>query len=124
MQEKINKLLDILITTIEKGGDFASHQMPEIAQEIITYNLFTYYITIAALSLLLVIPFMLFRRFKIYIKEDPDNRYNDTVFGHAFGAALSLLVILMIMLITVVKIVKIKTAPKLFLIEEVSRVIK
>lgn len=61
MNEKLNKILDLMIEGIEKGSQFAKDQLPQLASEILKYESWNHslwmaiWIAVAIFFLLLVI---------------------------------------------------------------------
>ena len=115
MDKKLEKLLDLLINGIEKGGELASTEIPKIMEEIITFGFWTeiWGLVLSLLIILLTIIPTVILLFK-GVRDDDTEKF---LLGTVVGIGLSLACICAYN--TGYRVLKIKLAPKIYMIEYV-----
>jgi hypothetical protein len=114
MENKVEKLLDMLIDALEKGGDLIGENAPKFFTEILEYE----YMYSAIFSCFFGFLFLLFLGMTVYfiiavIKRGDKAEHSLPLVGYSMG----LLIIGMIIQAHVKDVIKIKMAPRVYTIE-------
>ncbi|MBV6514202.1 MAG: hypothetical protein FMNOHCHN_03792 [Ignavibacteriaceae bacterium] len=112
MNEKLAKLADMLISGLEKGVEL----MPELSQEILTYYTYEHLIAIAALSVLIGLCIKGIRSL-----SKAASKGCEAADGMCFVLGIMVLAFTTLIMCNTLDLVKIKTAPKLFIIQKIKR---
>lgn len=117
MEKKFEKLLDMFITALESGADLAKTEAPKFMEEILAYGLTTSILSFALLFLGSLT--LLLLGIKFYKECETDQ---EGVFAGAcvFVSAISLFLFAM-SYCSLKTVIKIKTAPRLYIMEELRR---
>ena len=120
IENNIEQILNYIHNGIKNAGDFVVEQTPLLVQEILTYNLIFHgsLVGIGIFIAVMLISLTLYFWPKINWKDV--DQVMILMFGNLFGWATSIVLIL----INVFTVIKIIFAPRLYLIEYVSDLIK
>jgi hypothetical protein len=125
LTDRATRLLDYLETSVEKGGDFLSEQAPEVVRELILYHrvLHTSYVVAA----IVVIFVSMFAFWKMVIPESRKSfmDQNDAII--MVGGSICFLVLVatfIVLLIHTSLCLKVWLAPRVFILEEIARLLK
>lgn len=120
IEEKVEKMLDLMITGIEKGSEFVSTESIKFMEELLTYSLFTSYVglfisTILFLLCLVVLVVNIYRIFTVSCRsKNNDSQCAAAVFG------IGLCLIGVFAYISLDNIIKIKVAPRVYAVEYIK----
>jgi hypothetical protein len=104
--EKLNQVMDALIGVIKSSAEFAGSQLPDIAQQACAYELAS---STTWLILLVVLIVLLVGFLALLILKDSDD---------GVGLTLSAIIVLaMLSGVQIMDIIKVKTAPKVYVME-------
>ena len=130
--EKANELMLYLLEQIKSTVEFTKEQAPEIAKELLAFGMIDQYVNIGSFLLLMLVAFFLTVLFAIvYFKNDARERYNKSEFLDCLGvvgacisgfAFFALLIISCCEIPSAIKtIYKIEKAPRVYLIEKLTK---
>lgn len=110
-----DKLIDYLISNIESAKGFVAEQAPDVARQILEYGFWDnlMYLTIGAV--LFTLFFIIFVR--IYLSKEMSG---EEKFGIGFFVLLAIFFCSLAISFNVSSLIKIKTAPKLYVIEKMK----
>lgn len=109
IDEKVSKILDLLIEGIQKGTDLAQVQLPQIAEELLKYEAWDCKLGMIYSSIVFAV--IVFVMFRVYLNEGFDHPFN------FLAGPIILIVSSVVFCCNFSNLHKIEVAPKVYLIE-------
>lgn len=122
-------LAENLLSTVNKTSQFVVDQAPDVIQQIISWEFWSSLTGAVISGLLGGLLLIQFRRFWAWANPKDESkmsmdRYDARFFGSAFGFLPAAVLLIFIFLFEFLDVVKVSVAPKLFLIEFLSNLVR
>lgn len=129
MNDELNKLMIEIIDQVKNTGDFVVEQMPDVISQLLVYQYYSNLFYLILGTVLMIISSTLFYKIKVLTEECDKNNYDHDMVGlYVLIGGLSGIVFGAIGVVNffsaVDPLLKLTFAPKIYLIEYASRLIK
>ncbi len=119
MNEKLEKLLDMFVTGLQKGAGLMQEELPKLAHEILEYAFYSELVKLILCSIILILTISTaIYLVKFKLKDDRD--------GYYWGFLVALILPLIISSVNVFtktdNVIKIKVAPRVYLIDYIRTI--
>lgn len=124
LQSQLSKILEIVLDSLQDVKDFSVNQLPDVAQQYITYGIWTSVFSVVfvfAISVVLAIINYKFFKHAQYLYTN--NRNNGGFFIVALISFIMALIFLPLLYENISKLVLVLTAPKVWLLVELKQLI-
>ena len=122
LQEQMAQILEVVKTSVTQTSGFVIEQMPLIVQELLLYKRISY--TMGFITPLLIIILVVFIWKKYILTNKKVMRKGEDFNGLIFLTAIMVIPSIMVMFINFLNMIRVWVAPRVFLIEYVSGLIK
>src|SRR4051794_7016643 len=124
LTQRLDSILSFIETSVKQGAAFASAQAPDVVHEILVWKLWQS-VLLSLASFVCLIPVVLLwnAHRKKCIREDDEDWWAGFAFAH-FGYVLIAASLVLATLATALTALQIVVAPKLYLIEYISSLLK
>ena len=123
LQGKLSEILELGKQGVLQAADMIKEQMPDLVEQILRWEFVISLLWFVGAFILFVVMISNFRKLRIYLKKQDEDSQNENVEALIIPYALAHLIPLVTIFSSIVWI-KILVAPKLFLVEYISQLIK
>ena len=129
LEQTVLEVINKSVSAVEKGADWLGGQIPEVAEQFLRYKLYeSIFLTLLFFSLFIlvnVVSPLVFRRLYISAKKiNPFKAADDFVFSAIIIAAFGGIFAVPATIINLLDVIKIWVAPKVYLIEWASSLVR